>query len=57
MLICSLMDAHNVMRTANSLFDVFELVIFLWLCEVWVMGQQVDHVRNNVLRKERDEFF
>lgn len=47
----------NVMCPPNSLFDVFELFIFLWLCEVWVMGQQVDHVRNNILRKERDEFF
>lgn len=56
-LMCSLLEVHNVMCKANSLFDVFELVIFLWLCEIWVVGQQVDHVRNNVLRKERDEFF
>lgn len=26
-------------------------------CEVWVMGQQVDHIGNNVLRKEGDKFF
>lgn len=45
------------MCVANSLFDVFELVVFLWLGEVWIVGQQVDHVRDNVLRKERDEFF
>lgn len=56
-LICSLLDVHIIICKANLLFDVFELVIFLWLREVWVMGQQVDHVRNNVLRQERDEFF
>lgn len=45
------------MYLSDSLFDVFELFIFLWFCEVWVMGQQVDHVRNNILRKKRDKFF
>lgn len=48
---------HNVTCIPNLLFDVFELLILLWLCEVWVMGQQVDHVRNDILRQERDEFF
>lgn len=41
----------------HSLFDVFELFIFMWFCEVWVMGQQVDHIGNDILRKEGDKFF
>lgn len=44
-------------NSKHPLFDVFELIIFLWFCEIWVMGQEMDHVRNNILRKERDKFF
>lgn len=41
----------------NSLFDVFELFIFMWFCEVWIVRQQVDHIGDNVLREEGDKFF
>ena len=41
----------------HSLFDVFELFIFMWFCEVWIMGQQVDHIGNDILRNEGDKFF
>lgn len=26
-------------------------------CEVWIVGQQVDHIGNNILGKEGDKFF
>lgn len=41
----------------HSLFDVFQLFVFMWFCEVWVVGQQVDHVWNDILRKKRHQFF
>lgn len=47
--------SHSLLQ--HSLFDVFELFIFMWFREVWVMGQQVDHIRNYILRKEGDKFF
>lgn len=29
----------------------------MWFCEVWVMSQQVDHIRDDILGKEGDKFF
>lgn len=29
----------------------------MWFCEVWIVGQQVDHIGNDILRKEGDKFF
>lgn len=49
---------YNIFTVVQDvLFDVFELFIFMWFCKVWVVGQQVDHIGNDVLRKEGDKFF
>lgn len=56
--VAALSQEYNVqILYDHSLFDVFELLVFMWFCEVWVVSQQVDHIRNDVLGKEGDEFF